>query len=152
MIKKIKILILILSIALGSCVRDNSYRPAVSGDYNTSSSFLTGQWTMCSEGTENGSMIQYNVCPKIEFNINGKMYITTGKTRTQQWTTKGDTLYINPNSNDSANWFNESKYLILMSGDSNSINITLKQPETKNIYNLSKDNPGLHIGLERINK
>jgi len=151
--RETKILIITLMISLVACSQDkkpkiySSNNQMVSNKYNPFEALLIGQWTMCAEGTEDGLIIHYNVCPKIEFNANGTLDVITGEIRTQKWTVKNDTLYIALNPDTTSNWFTGRKYLLVKSEDANSIEVKLKQPETKGIYYLSKEKTKLNIGL-----
>jgi hypothetical protein len=151
-----KILIILLLTTLGACTQDKksiiySNHQIVSNDYNPNASLLIGRWTMCSEGGKDGTMISYNVCPTIEFKVNGTTNFETNSEETKQWKVKKDTLYLSQTAtftSDSASWFTDLKYLIIKeSVDANSINIKLKHTDKGYFSNLSKEMTDLYLNI-----
>jgi len=104
--------------------------------------YLLGQWTICSEGGENGT-IQYNVCQEIVFGTNNMGSFFKGGVITESinWNYKEDTLnlrHISFFNNDTAKAFPDVIYNIKRSEDSNFVYLKIIQPTKKYFLNLSR--------------
>jgi len=104
--------------------------------------YLLGQWTICSEGGENGTT-QYNVCPEIVFGANNSGIFFKGGVITESinWNYKEDTLnlrHIAFFNSDTVQAFPDVNYSIKRSEDSSFVYLKIVQPTKKYFLNLSR--------------
>jgi hypothetical protein len=114
-----------------------------SATVNPYNSLLVGKWSICSEGSNDGKLIQYNVCPEVVFTPTAVATISFNNIdrETLQWKTNNDTIFLDHTAFttvDTVRLFPDHYYLVNKTEDSISINLKFLQPARNYFINLSK--------------
>lgn len=107
----------------------------------TDDSAILGHWTMCAE-FGNGEMIQYNMCPTINFNKDGSGSKTApdpnGLPEFFNWTLQNNQLKIVYRYANHYNSFRDTNYLAVFHKNSTPVELEIRQFKKGYIFYLGK--------------
>lgn len=106
-------------------------------------SLLVGKWSICSEGSIGGEVIQYNVCPEVVFTSTEVATISFNNIdrETLQWKTNNDTVFFDHTAFttiDTVRLFPDHYYLVNRTEDSISLGLKFIQPAKNYFIHLSR--------------
>lgn len=106
-------------------------------------STLVGKWSICSEGAQDGSVVQYNVCPEVTFTSTAVATISFNNIdrETLQWKTNNDTVFLAHSAFttiDTVRLFPDNFYVVNKSVDSVSLILKFVPPGKNYFINLSR--------------
>ena len=134
----------ILSLFLFSCnqetpTNEKKQQEKSTNLHVTDNKEIIGNWTMCS-ASGNGMMTQYNVCPTVSFLNNGTGYVGNSSILAEyfSWTLKKRALSIYCKDTIYNSTFFDTFYNVIISKQSDRLNLVISQTKKDYAFYLSK--------------
>lgn len=143
-------LLLIILFLQSSCINDSSVKTTKDiymkdslktfSDDSLGKVLMSGEWSLCSAKTNN-TTIHYNICPRINFNNDGKAKIikSSGEDEIFNWKIINDTICISYALNNQDRTFTEYQYKIIFTEKKDYLELELRS--------ITKEERSFFLGL-----